>query len=85
MWRPIRPPDRWPRWQQAVGALLVFVFTTLAWVPFRTETLTQTWDFWRHMFTGWDSLAAVEFPWRIVIFLIPLAGPSIGCNNWAVN
>jgi alginate O-acetyltransferase complex protein AlgI len=33
--RPLKPPDHWPRYQQFLGALIVFTLTTLAWVPFR--------------------------------------------------
>ncbi len=48
---PALPPDRWPRWRQALGALVVFSLTSLAWVPFRPGIgLWHTLNYWRSLF-----------------------------------
>jgi hypothetical protein len=54
--RPWPPPDRWRRYQQWLGALIVFSLTALAWVPFREGSgFAQTLAFWSHLadLHGW--------------------------------
>ena len=67
--RPLPPPDRWRRYQQWLGVLIVFVLVTLAWVPFREGSgFVQTLQVWRRLLDlhGW-----VMPDLRILILVIP--------------
>lgn len=54
LWRPIRPPQTYPRWRQGLSMLLVFILTLLAWVPFRMPVETA-FDYWAGLLSpaGW--------------------------------
>jgi alginate O-acetyltransferase complex protein AlgI len=67
LWRPVTPPQRWPRWRQLLGVGLVFFFTLLAWVPFRME-LPVAVDFWR----GLTHITNFAFRYRRIVLTVPL-------------
>ena len=67
--RPLPPPDRWRRYQQWLGVLIVFSLVTLAWVPFREGSgLADTFLVWRRLLDlhGW-----VTPDLRILILVVP--------------
>jgi hypothetical protein len=67
LWRPLVPPPDQPPWKQWVGALVVFSFVILAWVPFRWE-LPAAFDFWTALL-NWSE-AGIRY--RRLLFLLPI-------------
>ena len=45
LWRPAEPSQNQPRWRQGLAMVVVFIFVTLAWVPFRWG-LPAAFDVW---------------------------------------
>jgi alginate O-acetyltransferase complex protein AlgI len=67
--RPVVPPKQWSQPAKLLGILVVFLLTTLAWVPFREGSgVGQTLTYWQ----GLANWSAVLMPdWRILIFILP--------------
>jgi D-alanyl-lipoteichoic acid acyltransferase DltB (MBOAT superfamily) len=76
-WRGVRPPDTWPRWQQALGVGVVGLLVTLAWVTFRLEVPAAL-EFWQALLT-WSGLAIQH---RRLFVALALAGCGLAID-WA--
>jgi D-alanyl-lipoteichoic acid acyltransferase DltB (MBOAT superfamily) len=65
--RALVPPQSQPVWKQWIGAVVVFSFVLLAWVPFRWE-LPAAFDFWAALL-NWSE---VGIRYRRFLFLLPI-------------
>lgn len=67
--RPVVSPDKWSRSAKVVGILVVFIFTSVAWVPFRTGSgVAHTLSYWQGL-VDWSRLVLPDL--RILIFMLP--------------
>jgi D-alanyl-lipoteichoic acid acyltransferase DltB (MBOAT superfamily) len=75
LWRPVIPPQQWPRWRQGLAMGIVFLLVLLAWVPFSME-LPVALEYWRGMF-DW-TYKVIRF--RRIFVLIPFLVMVIGLD-----
>jgi len=76
LWRPVIPPQRWPRWRQVMAAGIVFSLAVLAWVPFRMD-LPLAFEYWWRML-DWTY---VVIRIRRIFLLLPVIG-VVGILDW---
>ena len=79
-----RLPDT--RWVRGVGVVLTFVFVALAWVFFRSESLSQSTLLLSRVVTNFEWTHLVPFiasrPWWCVLTLLPLLAQGIGSRGF---
>lgn len=72
LWRPVVPPQNQPIWRQWLGIGVVFMFTILAWVPFRWE-LPAALDLWGALL-NWSEIG---IGYRRLLLVLPVLFLSI--------
>ncbi len=69
LWRPVVPPQQWPRWRQGLAMAMVFLLVTLAWGPFCME-LPVALAYWRGMFDWTDNVIRFRRIFLFIPFLV---------------
>jgi D-alanyl-lipoteichoic acid acyltransferase DltB (MBOAT superfamily) len=71
--RPIKFKGQRPLWRQGINICVVFCLTTVAWVPFASGSINDTYLFYRRLIKG----LYLQFPEAIMLEAIDLILPGI--------
>ncbi|NMC84021.1 MAG: MBOAT family protein [Anaerolineaceae bacterium] len=74
LWHKVTPPNEQPKWKQALGTSLTFIFASAAWVPFHTS-LTNSLQFFSSL-VHWQKPEFYLFRTTVLEGKIPLTSWS---------